>query len=105
MKFGNPLVKFKLNDHDLSIIENAIVENNLEEGEASNQDLRKCKIDWIENSKLRSLLLTLCHQVNVNAEWNLQILGGEGIQYTLYNEGDHYNWHVDAQGFLKSQQS
>ena len=26
MKFGNPLVKFKLNDHDLSIIENAIVE-------------------------------------------------------------------------------
>ena len=104
MKFGNPLVKFKLNDHDLSIIENAIVENNLEEGEASNQDLRKCKIGWIENSKLRSLLLTLCHQVNVNAEWNLQILGGEGIQYTLYNEGDHYNWHVDAQGFLKSQQ-
>lgn len=103
MKFGNPLVKFKLNDHDLSIIENAIVENDLEEGEASNQDLRKCKIDWIENCEVRALLLTLCHQVNVDAEWNLQILGGEGIQYTVYDKGDHYDWHIDAQGFLKSQ--
>jgi PKHD-type hydroxylase len=104
MKFGNPLVKFKLNDHDLLIIKNAITEDNLEESEASNQDLRSCKIKWIENSNLRSLLLSLCHQANVNAEWNLQILGGEGIQYTLYNEEDHYDWHVDAQGFLKSQQ-
>lgn len=103
MKFGNPLAKFKLNDHDLSIIENAIAENNLEESEASRPDLRKCKINWIENCEVRALLLTLCHQVNVDAEWNLQILGGEGIQYTLYNEGDHYDWHVDAQGLLKSQ--
>ena len=52
MKFGNPLVKFKLNDHDLSIIENAIVENNLEEGEASNQDLRKCKIRIFKNKTI-----------------------------------------------------
>ena len=22
---------------------------------------------------------------------------------TVYDEGDHYNWHVDAQGHLKSQ--
>jgi PKHD-type hydroxylase len=103
MKFGNPLVKFKLNDHDLLIIKNAIAENNLEKGKASNQDLRSCKIKWIENSNLRSLLLSLCHQANVNAEWNLQILGGEGLQYTVYNEGDHYDWHVDAQGLLRSQ--
>tara|TARA_B100000925_G_scaffold288681_1_gene270151 strand:+ start:846 stop:1412 length:567 start_codon:yes stop_codon:yes gene_type:complete len=103
MKFGNPLVKFKLNDHDLSIIENAIHATELVEGESSNQNLRSCKINWVEGSDLRSLLLSLCHQANVNAEWNLQILGGEGMQYTVYDEGDHYDWHVDAQGILKSQ--
>ena len=72
-------------------------------GESSHQDLRKCEIDWIEDLDLRNLLLTLCHQANVNAEWNLQILGSEGLQYTVYNEGDHYNWHVDCQGHLRSQ--
>ena len=56
MKFGNPLVKFKLNDHDLLIIKNAITEDNLEESEASNQDLRSCKIKWIENSNLRLIV-------------------------------------------------
>ena len=103
MKFGNPLVKFKLNDHDLSIIENAINSHSLMPGESSHQDLRSCKVDWIEGEELRNLLLNLCHQANVNAEWNLQILGAEGLQYTVYDEGDHYNWHVDAQGHLKSQ--
>ena len=40
----NPLVKFKLNDHDLSIIENAINSHSLMP-ESSNQDLRSCKVD------------------------------------------------------------
>ena len=76
-------------NHDLSILENAIHTHSLMPGESSHQDLRKCEIDWIENLDLRNLLLTLCHQANVNAEWNLQILGAEGLQYTVYNEGDH----------------
>ena len=103
MKFGNPLVKFKLNDQDLSVIENAINSYSLMPGESSNQDLRTCKIDWIEDSELRNLLLSLCHKANVNAEWNLQILGGEGLQYTVYDEGDYYDWHVDCKGQLRSQ--
>ena len=103
MKFGNPLVKFKLNDHDLSIIENAINDYELVPGQASNQDSRSCEIAWIEDLELRTLLLTLCHQANVNAEWNLQILGAEGLQYTVYNEGNYYDWHVDCKGQLRSQ--
>ena len=65
-------------------------------GSAHHNSIRKSTISWIEDQQLKDLFFSLCHKVNVEGFWNLQILGVEDLQYTIYDKpGDNYGWHVD----------
>jgi len=58
---------------------------------------RSSKISWIRNAD-KELQKTLNHFVqfsNKESKWNYSITAFESLQYTIYNEGDFYNWHVD----------
>ena len=32
---------------------------------------------------------------NKESNWNFSLKEFEELQYTIYNKGDHYNWHTD----------
>lgn len=64
-----------------------------------NESIRKSKIGWINHSpdadwlyqKLTKTILK-CNE----GRWNFQLSGmHENLQLTQYEEGDHYDWHLD----------
>jgi len=96
MKFVNPLVKYILNEEDFAIVNKNIDTTNLESATTNSLDgIRSSKISWSNDPEAVGLLSMLCFKANVDAGWNLQILGGEGLQYTTYNLNDYYDWHID----------
>ena len=58
------------------------------------KNVRKCKISWLIDGYLRTQLF---HSINLyNKEnWNYDLDGMESLQYGIYSDGGHYDWHVD----------
>ena len=58
------------------------------------KNVRKCKIAWLNNIDLRTELF---HSVNLynKKNWNYDLDGMESLQYGIYSDGGHYDWHVD----------
>ena len=65
------------------------------------KNARQCKQSWIDVDKcvgkrLSDYLFPLINSYNLNqSSWNLNIIGLESMQLTLYSEGDYINWHID----------
>ena len=87
-----------VNKFDLSNVEDGLA------GDQNNEKRRKCKLSWLAydetvdyNRKLYSILWDIgkyyALQMGVN-NWKIEHI--ESIQYTSYDVGDHYNWHVDV---------
>lgn len=87
-----------VNKFDLSNVEDGLA------GDQNNEKRRKCKLSWLAydetvdyNRKLYSILWDIgkyyALQMGVN-NWKIEHI--ESIQYTNYDVGDHYNWHVDV---------
>ena len=87
-----------VNKFDLSNVEDVLA------GDQNNEKRRKCKLSWLAydetvdyNRKLYSILWDIgkyyALQMGVN-NWKIEHI--ESIQYTSYDVGDHYNWHVDV---------
>ena len=98
MKYGEPYVMMELEPEELNLVLTKISSSNLkvERGSAHRSTMRESSISWVEDQQLNDLFFCLCHKVNIEALWNLQILGMENFQYTTYDKpGDHYGWHVD----------
>jgi len=88
----------KLDPEELDLVLSRTCSKNLklEQGTTGGKDVRKSHIAWVDDQYLKDFFFALCHRVNVETSWNLQILGMENLQYTTYkNPGDHYGWHVD----------
>lgn len=87
-----------VNKFDLSNVEDGLA------GDQNNEKRRKCKLSWLAydetvdyNRKLYSILWDIgkyyAVQMGVN-NWKIEHI--ESIQYTNYDVGDHYNWHIDV---------
>ena len=87
-----------VNKFDLSNVEDGLA------GDQNNEKRRKCKLSWLAydetvdyNRKLYSILWDIgkyyALQMGVN-NWKIEHI--ESIQYTSYDVGDHYNWHIDS---------
>lgn len=61
--------------------------------------IRNSRIAWIEYSKLTKELydLIFAHAKGANegGNWNFEINKLETLQFTRYDVGQYYNWHVD----------
>ena len=57
---------------------------------------RKSKISWIKNNNLQNQLGSLIKEINEKSNWNYSLKEFEPLQYTLYNVGDYYDWHIDT---------
>ena len=49
-----------------------------------------------QNDELYQSIEDVIFNHNVKAEWNFDLKEFEPFQYTIYEEGDHYDWHIDS---------
>jgi len=62
-----------------------------------NNNNRSSRVAWIkENEELYKSLENIIYGHNAKAGWNFDIREFEPFQYTIYEKGDHYNWHIDS---------
>ena len=58
---------------------------------------RKSKIVWFTDQELKKAMRSAVDIVNYQAGWRYDIGESEQFQFTVYDEGDHYDWHTDGQ--------
>jgi PKHD-type hydroxylase len=63
---------------------------------------RQSTISWIADPKIYELLNPFIHKANKNAGWNFQWSWNETSQFTVYNKGDFYQWHMDSSAPMSS---
>ena len=59
-------------------------------------DVRKSKIAWLTDDDLMQQLSASVNLYN-KKNWNYDLIGCDALQYGIYHEGDHYDWHVDEE--------
>ena len=59
-----------------------------------NQVNRQSKVSFINEQQTE--ILKVINEVNNKCNWNFHISDCEPLQYTVYAEKDHYDWHIDS---------
>jgi PKHD-type hydroxylase len=59
-------------------------------------ELRKSATSWITDIWLKNELKPYVDRANQNAGWNFNLTKPEPGQFTVYDEGQYYDWHVDS---------
>jgi PKHD-type hydroxylase len=57
---------------------------------------RNSKISWLQSDELSSKILPVIYEHNKKAKWNFNIKEMEPFQYTIYEPGQYYDWHIDS---------
>ena len=82
------LIQQKLNSANLQWEDGGI------NGNRSRDNVRKSKIAWLGDQYVSEQLfysVDLCNKHN----WNYDLDGCGDIQYGIYSDGGHYDWHID----------
>ena len=91
------LIQEKINNDNLEWID-ALVSRNIggKVRDKVHSELRKSKIAWIDDTYLRTQIF---HSVNLynKQQWNYDLDGSDSIQYGIYSDGGHYDWHIDKE--------
>lgn len=61
-----------------------------------NKNNRSSKVSWLDDKKLQTSLRNLITIANEESNWKFSIREFEPLQYTIYNKGDFYDWHIDS---------
>jgi len=57
---------------------------------------RSSRISWIQDHYANAMLECCALDANDHAGWVLDLVRPEDAQYTVYEEGDEYDWHTDG---------
>ena len=79
-----------LNTCRKKIITKATIEENV-----VNVSARDCKVAWINKKWIYDVINPFIHSANKKAGWNFQFDWNESSQFTIYEKGHYYGWHVD----------
>lgn len=66
-----------------------------------NPALRQSDLCWVNEERMYNLIFPLITHANAYCEWNFELSGIEWLQYTKYEVGQFYNWHLDEQYWPK----
>jgi PKHD-type hydroxylase len=58
--------------------------------------VRDSEVSWLTDQWIYDLLLPYIQEANEKAGWKFDIDGHETFQFTVYNPGGFYGWHVDG---------
>ena len=61
---------------------------------------RDSHISWIDEPWVHNLIKPLIQKANEMAGWNFQWDCTEIMQFTIYNEGQYYEWHPDQHHYV-----
>ena len=57
---------------------------------------RQCEVAWLDPSdEIQKELIIAASTANEKANWFFDIKRIEPLQYTVYNEGEYFDWHID----------
>ena len=63
---------------------------------SAEDDKRSSKQVWItENHWICGFIMHYANLANRHFQYNIDCIHQNALQYTVYNPGDHYTWHVD----------
>ena len=65
----------------------------IQEGNNAN---RSSDVSWLDKDKIGKSLTNLIMIANKESGWNYSLKEFEPLQYTIYKEGDFYDWHIDS---------
>ena len=65
----------------------------IQDGDKNN---RSSQVSWLDNKKLQTSLSNYVSLANEESNWNFLLTEFEPLQYSIYNIGDHYDWHIDS---------
>lgn len=68
-----------------------LVNAKIQEG---SQNSRKSSVSWIKDESIENILSSTIE--TCNKTWNYNLTEYEPFQYTVYKQGDFYDWHVDT---------
>ena len=63
--------------------------------EQGTKDARNSSISWIKNNFTLQEYFRYIQATN-NLFWNYELTDIEPMQYTEYDKGQYYNWHIDT---------
>lgn len=72
-----------------------ISEAKIQDGSGLN-NTRSSKVSWLKDTKSEKDILDVISEHNGKAGWDFELTSIEPMQYTIYNENDHYSWHIDS---------
>lgn len=76
------------------ISKGVIVGNEFNKG--IDNSVRNSNVIWLDEHWLYLKLAKIVSYVNYAANWNFEISTPEVVQFTIYDENMHYDWHEDA---------
>jgi PKHD-type hydroxylase len=59
------------------------------------QKKRHSNVVWMSDTWIYKEIQPYVHEANKNAGWNFEWDYSEVCQFTIYNKGQHYDWHSD----------
>ena len=57
---------------------------------------RQGKVSWINDITIMKEIATVINVHNKTAKWNFSLKSFEPLQYSIYEPGGHYDWHIDS---------
>ena len=85
------LIQEKINSANLQFEDGLFSEN-----DQTKDNIRKSKIAWMDDVYLREQLFYSVNLYN-KQNWNYDLNGCGSIQYGIYSDGGHYDWHLDQE--------
>lgn len=70
-----------------------------DEGSVAVLDQRRSLVSWLDEPWIYELLQPYIHTANREANWNFEWDFTEMLQFTVYEKGQHYNWHPDQNSY------
>ena len=98
MNYGHFYKEVSFNRQSIDTVRKAISQDlKFTKGElySSHRSTRSSEVAWVRDMDLASMLMRMSKQINRSANWNLNLVGIEPVQFGIYGEGDFYDWHVD----------
>ena len=72
------------------------IEKKWEKGNTGEVKYRQCDVAWLDSSdEIQKELLIAASTANKKANWFFDIKRIEPLQYTVYNKGEYFDWHMD----------
>ncbi len=67
------------------------------------KEIRNSNVSWINDWWVKKELEPYVKRANEMAGWNFNFTKSEASQFTIYEPGEHYDWHRDAPNYPYTQ--